>query len=418
VLSETIGSRRTEDAIGDYVRSDLGKPGHAVWGPYEHLDAGDYQVEFLIRLAGSAKAALADELIAVVDVATDNGRSSSSYDFIFASQLTGDFSGFALPFRLDEPATVEYRVYVTGAESVDVAAARTVRALKPGEVAWVVPAAGTPNLLVAHRGDARALCDSGGSLRLSHGRLQAQLGGITFAADKRDDINFVDELFHKKAYNFVYDRASCVVDVGMNVALASLLFATKPTVREIHAFEPFTETFDRAACNLALNPSLAERINAHNYGLGDGDQDATFFVGDTNGDSGGQSTHNVEGGRPVTLKIRDAGTVLRPILKSARGRGLLTIVKIDCEGAEFEVFSSITRAGLWVDIDFLMVEWHRVFEGRTQDELITPLRAAGFLVLDVSPDEGNGFFYAARMANATSRRGPLGRLFDAIRSRA
>jgi FkbM family methyltransferase len=226
--------------------------------------------------------------------------------------------------------------------------------------------------------------------------LRATLDGVTFNANDRDDVNFVDELFWKKAYNFVTDVETCVVDVGMNVGLTSLLFAAKSCVREVHSFEPFPETFARGMTNLSLNPQLSGRIFAHNLGLGDGDEDATFLVEDTKGDSGAQSTRNVEGGTPVTMSIRDAGDALRPILESARDRRRRRVVKIDCEGAEFAIFRSLSRAGLWSEIDLLMVEWHRVFAGRTQEELLRPLFEAGFVVIDLTPPTGNGFFYASR----------------------
>ena len=48
------------------------------------------------------------------------------------------------------------------------------------------------------------------------------------------------------------------------------------------------------------------------------------------------------------------------------------------------------------DFAGFMVEWHRVFEDRTQQELIAPLLRNGFTVFDVSPPTGNGFFYAVR----------------------
>lgn len=395
MLSDHLGAKITLEA-GPCIRTEVGKSGHAVWGPYEHLEPGEYEVEFLLRRVGTEQSD-EDPLCAIIDVATEYGQRANDYDFIFASQVGDEFTKFRLPFKVDSPAPREYRVHVTGAVSLDVCETRSIRRLQPGECSWLIPVPETPSLLIHNRGNLKSICDKGGTLRRRGSHLQVQLQGVTFLADRYDDINFVDELFDKRAYNFTSDLPSCVIDVGMNIGLASLMFAAKPGVREVHAFEPFPETFARAKSNLALNPDLARRVSANNFGLGDGDEEATFYVPDTHGDSGGQSIRSVNGGRPVQLKILDAGKALSPLLEAAKRNRLLTILKVDCEGSEFDVFRSIDRAGLWRKIDFLMVEWHRIYEGRSQEELIAPLRQANFVVVDISPDHGNGFFYAARV---------------------
>lgn len=398
------------------VQTQPGRSGHAIWGPYERLPAGRYAATFRIRLVGPPSTPL-NVLCALADVAIDCGREAVAYDFVFAHQLTGEFREVVLPFALDREAVVEYRVYTDGSVPLEIAETRTVVRLADDASTTIEPEAGLPHLLVGERPETKKLYESGVALSLVDGHLHGTLDGVTFRADRRDDVNFIDELFFKKAYNFLADFETCVVDVGMNVGLASLLFADKPGVREVHAFEPFPETYARATANLALNPALADRIEARNHGLGDGNADTTFLVGDTGGDSGGQATRSVVGGTPVRLSIRDAGEILRPLLVSAGRRGLSRVVKIDCEGAEFDIFRSLTRADLWHEIDMLMVEWHRVFAGRDQGELIAPLRAAGFMVVDLTPPSGNGFFYAHRMpvAGRTPKgSGPLRRAVAAL----
>jgi FkbM family methyltransferase len=395
LLNEKVGTL-VDLQCGPAIRTRPDALGHAVYGPYERIEAGQYEVSFVIRLAEPAPAAC-DPLCAIIDVALDSGARSISYDFVFASQLDRDFTRVTLPFELDRAAQAEFRVFVGGSISIEVLDAPALSPLAEGRPSAAVSPWDIP-LLVRRRPMAKYLYENGARLVRVGTSLRATLDGITFHANDYDDVNFIDELFWKKAYNFRSGAETCVVDVGMNVGLASLLFAAKPEVREVHSFEPFPETFDRGMANLALNPTLADRIFPRRLGLGDGDEDATFLVEDTHGDSGMRSTRSVDGGTPVVLSIRDAGATLGPILVAAGERGLKRVVKIDCEGAEFAIFQSLSRAGLWGEIDVLIVEWHRVYAGRTQEELFRPLFDAGFIVIDLTPPINNGFFYAFRAA--------------------
>jgi len=103
-------------------------------------------------------------------------------------------------------------------------------------------------------------------------------------------------------------------------------------------------------------------------------------------------------GIEVPLSIRDAATTLGPIIEAALARGRRIVMKIDCEGSEFQIFDSLERAGLLDKITAVMVEWHRVFDGKSQHTLMEPLRQRGFVTIDRSPRTGNGFFYAVRAA--------------------
>jgi FkbM family methyltransferase len=228
------------------------------------------------------------------------------------------------------------------------------------------------------------------------GGVRAVVGGIVLHGRSLDDLRFVGELFFENAYNFGIDRQTAVFDVGMNVGLAALHFARKAEVAEVHAFEPFPETFERAVANIALNPALSAKITPHRFGLSDRDFDGPILINDK-GDSGAMTTVGAESGVAVQLSLRDAGPLLAPLIEDAVGRGLEVILKVDCEGSEFAVFESLQRNGLLGKIRAFLVEWHSMFDGKSQETLLAPLRQAGFLVFDRSPPVGNGFFYAVRI---------------------
>lgn len=395
MLNLALGSPRDRAGRG-WIETAPGASGHALYGPYVRCAAGNYHVVFSLALPYGGDAS-ADAVCALADVVTDGGRTVIASAFVFVADARD--GSFVLPLHLDHDAELEFRLHVNGAIALLIA---DDPALKEGRAP--VASRPEPALLTERQALFRNFHERGATIDRDGDRLVLSLAGVRFGAKKYDDVNFVDELFFKSAYNFKTNHRTCVIDVGMNVGLASLLFAAKAQVEEVHAFEPFVSTYERGLANIALNPELAGKIRTNNFGLADADEDATLLIHDTHGDSGGMQTRSVDGGTPTQLKLRDASATLRPIIADARGRGLDVVAKIDCEGAEFPIFKSLAASGLLGDISALMVEWHRIFEGRTQDELIAPLLDAGFTVFDVTPPDGNGFFYAVKRDGSPDQR--------------
>jgi hypothetical protein len=56
--------------------------------------------------------------------------------------------------------------------------------------------------------------------------------GVSFFAREPDDFNFVGEVFLHNTYNVMLRDDCCVIDIGMNIALVSLLLRPKPSVKE------------------------------------------------------------------------------------------------------------------------------------------------------------------------------------------
>lgn len=363
MLNDVLGERQEID--GEiYLLAHRGRHGHALYGPYERRNPGHYTVEFSLSPADGEKYD-GEGVCAFIDVTTSNGQRLIAHDVVWSSSLRNGPVYPKLFFSLEEPLDLEYRVYVIGTTAILVGEQTVVRrAADP-----VAPPADEPYIVVE---------------------------GIKIRSTSYDDIHFVDEVFYKKAYNVIGLNDACVIDIGMNVGLASLLFAKMPNVREVHAFEPFPETYERAAKNLQLNPELAVKVAAHPFGLAAESEELIVRVQKGLATSGGWSLRSSDGTHEVVLDVRDAAAVLGPIVAEANAAGRQVLAKVDCEGSEFDIFASLARADLFGSFTAFIVEWHRVFGGRDQHDLIAPLIRAGFIVIDLSPDEGNGFFYAIR----------------------
>ncbi|MDO6413686.1 FkbM family methyltransferase [Sphingomonas sp. BIUV-7] len=394
-LPETIDGRSC-------LRTLPGPFGHAVYGPYEQLNAGEYLAGF--RISSDEPALPEKVLLAVIDVSCAGGKQLLARREVRSTDLA-DGSAFTVPFTAAGPCRAEYRVWVSGKASLlieDNRSAVPVMRSTDGAVTlsddahFPEEAGASVPFFVENRQFLRNLYDQGIAIRIVDGGVRAVVGGIVLHGRSLDDLRFVGELFFENAYNFGVDRQTAVFDVGMNVGLAALHFARKAEVAEVHAFEPFPETFERAIANIALNPALSAKIKPHHVGLSDRDFDGPILINDKD-DSGAMTTVGVEGGVAVQLSLRDAGPLLAPLIEDAIGRGLEVILKVDCEGSEFAVFESLQRNGLLGKIRAFLVEWHSMFDGKTQETLLAPLRQAGFLVFDRSPPVGNGFFYAVRI---------------------
>ena len=380
--------------------------GHAIYGPYEQLTPGRYAVEFRIAPVNGQRFG-SDFVCAVADVAIRSGAVIVASQNILMSSLRDGAATFTLHFTLEATETVEFRVGVNGKAplliddhrvvvrvpdwTTEDSAAALIEAARYPE-----PAEGTaPALFVEQQDRLRQMHRDGVGIRIVGQDVVLSVDGISFLVRSADDFMFVHEVLLRNAYNVLTDTDVVMVDIGMNIGLASLLFASKARVRAVHAFEPFQTTFNRALSNIAINPALADKITAYNVGLADRDEDVTVPVM-PEGASGSMSIRAVDGGVPIDIRIRDAAGALAPILHAAREAGQRVIVKVDCEGSEFDIFASLERSGLLLGIHAFMVEWHRMFPDKSQADLIDPLIRAGFTIFDQSPRTGNGFFYAVR----------------------
>jgi FkbM family methyltransferase len=406
VLNFDIGSRTEVDGR-TCILTKPGLRGHAVYGPYQNLDPGRYAVEFNLEAAEDVQFDR-DDICAAVDVASGFGRTIHARDDVSLSRLREGPVRIRLAFETYAPGIFEFRVGTTGLAPLLVDDYCRVLPLNGAEAdcASLFDASRFPDPRVGpkpaffsdHLSILRRLYESGAGVKIVDGDVIVTIDGISFYARVPDDLRFVDEIFFRSAYNFSMGQDCCVIDIGMNIGLAAMTFARKDFVKKVHSFEPFKSTYNRGRANLSLNPEIAAKVSAHNFGLGDADEDKTVLIYDES-DSGAFSIRGSESGTPAAISVRSAETILGPIIEGAKANGLSIIAKVDCEGAEFPIFETLEQHGLLAEISAFMVEWHRGSwgsRGRTQRDLIAPLLVHGFTVFDLTSKTGNGFFYAVK----------------------
>lgn len=153
----------------------------------------------------------------------------------------------------------------------------------------------------------------------------------------------------------ILTAGDCVVDVGGNIGLHSLVWANSvgPSGRVI-SFEPVPPNYETFLFNLGLNPSLA-CIEVHNLALGSTDGQVEFTtsedrVGLTSG--GYSAARQGNGGFLVEQRTLD------DVLGSLQVTQRIKLVKIDVEGWEPLVVRGALGT-IHAHLPYIVIEWNR-----------------------------------------------------------
>lgn len=184
-------------------------------------------------------------------------------------------------------------------------------------------------------------------------RLIAKYNGLSLMISTAEELFIFYEVFIDGCYRVFRSKPFNVIDIGMNVGFASLFFASQSIVNHIFGFEPFRHTFDDAMINLQMNAHLSGKVHAHNYGLAH--QSEKRMVSYSAENKGKNSMHAGSGNEQIEL--RDVYTALDEIFKGDCTEQFF--VKMDCEGAEFEIFDRLKQRPINERIFGFIIEWHK-----------------------------------------------------------
>ncbi len=213
-------------------------------------------------------------------------------------------------------------------------------------------------------------------------------GQILFELDEDSWNGGITDVFFRNVYNFNLTGDTVVIDIGANIGLASLFFASKQNVIKVIGFEPLAGTYEKALHNIGMNPEkIKGKIQIYHNALSNVNEDrcisfhkkarTAFSICSGNTSQKGELIH-----------VRDAAETLIPIFEKFGNKNI--VVKMDCEGSEYEVFDSLVRKGLLKKVDIFMIEFHLQDRGVIE----TYLAQNNFHFIKTNTADYMGFIYA------------------------
>ena len=167
------------------------------------------------------------------------------------------------------------------------------------------------------------------------------------------DLTVINEILVFKQYGnlvkFISEKSS-IIDIGAHIGAFSILAAKMTSNGKIFSYEPDRENFAMLDKNIKIN-HLEKRITAFQLGVGKKRGEAEFYLDKKN--SGMHSFYNKKG---KLIKIKTI--TLADVFKSNKVKKC-DFLKMDCEGAEYEIFYSTPRE-CFRKIKYIAMEYHRL----------------------------------------------------------
>lgn len=209
---------------------------------------------------------------------------------------------------------------------------------------------------------------------------------VQFKINDEEELFILSEIFLEGAYNLISptQKKIALIDVGMNVGITTLFFASKDNVEKVFAFEPFQPTYSMALQNIKLNKAFAGKINANNFGLAK--EDADIHVSYSPKEKGRMGTKGLPKSEGYIasnvssqlMHLKSASKEFSKIKEQVKDH--FVVCKIDTEGAEYEIIDSLYSAKLISVPDVYFIEWHEI----KPDSIVTKLKESNYNVIETS----------------------------------
>jgi FkbM family methyltransferase len=174
-------------------------------------------------------------------------------------------------------------------------------------------------------------------------------------------------------------KVETILDIGANLGFFSIAARSHYPKAKIHAYEP--------------NPRVLSFLDSNISPLGIG-----MFPEAVGAEDGHVSI--IDGGASNQARTESSldGTIPLISLDTAIERlgGTVDLLKLDCEGAEWDMFRSKNP---WRHIRNIRMEYH-LFQGQTVEDLEQALDSLSFKVTHWQPDVGFGIVWAVNVGQA------------------
>ena len=217
---------------------------------------------------------------------------------------------------------------------------------------------------------------------LTESGLGVQVGDLQFELASANEISILHEVFGQEIYRFNLAGPAVMVDIGMNSGMASLDFLAGGSDRWAYGYELVPATAQLAERNRNMNPVQADRLQIHDFGLFDSDGTMSIQTSKSHPSINGLfEGFNELRDMKTDVRVVDVAVAVREIFD--RHQDCAMVLKLDAEGAEYEIFERLEKEQLLTAFDVVMIEWHER-EGRSVEEIRARLVRNGFRFFEES----------------------------------
>jgi FkbM family methyltransferase len=196
--------------------------------------------------------------------------------------------------------------------------------------------------------------------------------------NKSDSIAFFENYFLKlnnPNEKFEIKKEDIVIDIGSHVGYFTIYAAKNAHQGTIYSIEPHRESFEILKKNLKLNNLI--NVKPFHAAISNVTEQITLYI-----DKNNQIGNSIFKTDEITTEEKVDSFSLGDFVKSNKIEKI-NFLKIDCEGAEFEILLNLDRE-LIKNIDRISMEVHENSNTKSIDELVDFLKDKNFKVMTLN----------------------------------
>lgn len=233
-------------------------------------------------------------------------------------------------------------------------------------------------------------------VRKVDGQLEVEFSGLTFRVRSVMEFSILEEIFFGSIYRFKTPAEAVVIDIGANIG-ASVCYFAKILGLRVYGYELVPEIANRAQAHVVAN-GLENLATIQAAGIAEraGEIEVNFDTALSGATTMYLDTRESPTRKMVACKLLSVHNEFSRIYEAHPDQPV--IVKLDCEGAEYEIMATLIETGLIKRVSGFLMEYHNVSPEKNGQLLESLLTQNGFAVHGrVIPGQEYEMLYAFRI---------------------